>query len=113
MPETALRPQDRAEGLSGGAGKRCYGKLDSLQESVFVSLLTFRITALLRSINFTFSIRLSFFDELFRKTFQQVYQSVQIVMVCCSGIVFPFFVSRYPLDGTTLFQMNKTSLNGF
>lgn len=26
MPETALRPQNRAEGLSGGAGKRCYGK---------------------------------------------------------------------------------------
>jgi hypothetical protein len=37
-PETARTPQDRAEGLSGGAGKRCYGKLDSLQESVFVSL---------------------------------------------------------------------------
>jgi len=26
VPETAVRPQDRAEGLSGGAGKRCYGK---------------------------------------------------------------------------------------
>lgn len=26
MTETAVRPQNRAEGLSGGAGKGCYGK---------------------------------------------------------------------------------------
>ncbi len=26
MPETTRSRQDRAEGLSGGAGKRCYGK---------------------------------------------------------------------------------------
>lgn len=26
MPETALRPQNGAEGLYGGAGKHCYGK---------------------------------------------------------------------------------------
>lgn len=26
MPETAVRLQERAEGLYGGAGKRCYGK---------------------------------------------------------------------------------------
>jgi len=26
VPETALRLQKRAEGLSGGAAKRCYGK---------------------------------------------------------------------------------------
>lgn len=26
MPETAVRPQKRAEGLYGGAAKRCYGK---------------------------------------------------------------------------------------
>lgn len=26
MPETARTRQDRAEGLSGGAGKGCYGK---------------------------------------------------------------------------------------
>lgn len=26
MPETARSPQNRAEELSGGAGKRCYGK---------------------------------------------------------------------------------------
>jgi len=29
VPETAFRPQKRAEGLYGGAGKRCYGKYES------------------------------------------------------------------------------------
>lgn len=33
MPETARTPQDRAEGLSGGAGKRCYGKYSLLANS--------------------------------------------------------------------------------
>ena len=29
MPETAVRPQKRAEGLSGSADNRCYGKLSA------------------------------------------------------------------------------------
>jgi len=30
VPETAVRPQKRAEGLSGSADNGCYGKSDSL-----------------------------------------------------------------------------------
>lgn len=30
VPETAVRPQKRAEGLSGSAPNGCYGKSDSL-----------------------------------------------------------------------------------
>lgn len=34
MPETAVRPQKRAEGLSGGAAKRCYGKCKSFESYI-------------------------------------------------------------------------------
>ena len=40
MPETGRRPQKRAEGLSGGAGKRCYGKSFGIDESEKAQSLT-------------------------------------------------------------------------
>ena len=34
MPETDRTPQDRADGLYGGAAKRCYGKCKSFESYV-------------------------------------------------------------------------------
>lgn len=38
MPETALRPQKRAEGVSGGAPKRCYGKSEWPADTEYLAM---------------------------------------------------------------------------
>ena len=43
MPKTARMRQKRAEGLSGGAGKGCYGKWGDKQDSKFASLKHLKI----------------------------------------------------------------------
>ena len=78
MPETAIRPQKRAEGVSGGADKRCYGKY--LPNCFYIGMPCFKANDVALDRRFTLILSKLFLKNEAERSDKDLYLSVSVTL---------------------------------